>query len=285
MSAPGKPTEQARVLRRVAVAVAIACTIGVPGTGEAQRLQFAKLTADDGLSGPWVPTVYQDSRGFMWFGTRRGLDRYDGYSITNYRNVRGDTTSIPDNYIEFAREDRDSVLWIGTRKGLSRFDRAHDRFITAGLRLGQPDTFAPTCSIEWLPTFPPVVLKYWPAEFHDTFARGLARVAGTLLGAGAALFTAWLVGRTVLPGRARPMILELPTYKVPSIRNALLAAKDQSLSFLTTAGTVIETMRAGTGPSAGGSGAVVTTQPSTNQLPAPGNKMLAFFPNHPRPAR
>jgi ferrous iron transport protein B len=60
-----------------------------------------------------------------------------------------------------------------------------------------------------------------------------------LLGAAAALFTAWLVGRTILPGQARPMILELPTYKVPSLRNALLAAKDQGLSFITTAGTVI----------------------------------------------
>ena len=118
------------MLRRAAVAVAIACTLGFPTPGEAQRLQFTKLTADDGLSGPWVPAVYQDVRGFMWFGTRRGLDKYDGYSITNYRHVRGDSTSLPDNYIEFVREDRDSVLWIGTRKGLTRFDRAHDRFVT-----------------------------------------------------------------------------------------------------------------------------------------------------------
>ena len=70
-------------------------------------------------------------------------------------------------------------------------------------------------------------------------AAGLAFAGCYLLGAAAALFTAWLVGRTILPGRARPMILELPTYKVPSVRNALLAAKDQGLSFLTTAGTVI----------------------------------------------
>jgi hypothetical protein len=48
---------------------------------------------------------------------------------------------------------------------------AHDRFITAGLRLGQPDVFSPTCGIEWIPTFPPVVLKYWPAEFHEAFDR------------------------------------------------------------------------------------------------------------------
>ncbi len=70
-------------------------------------------------------------------------------------------------------------------------------------------------------------------------AAGLVFAGCYLLGAAAALFTAWLCGRTILPGRARPMILELPTYKVPSLRNALLAAKDQGLSFLMTAGTVI----------------------------------------------
>jgi ferrous iron transport protein B len=70
-------------------------------------------------------------------------------------------------------------------------------------------------------------------------AAGLAFAGCYLLGAAAAMFTAWLVGRTILPGRPRPMILELPTYKVPSITNALLAAKDQALSFVTTAGTVI----------------------------------------------
>jgi len=138
MSAPGKPTDHARALRRAAVA-AIACAIclALPGIVEAQRLQFSKLTADDGLSGPWVPNIYQDVRGFMWFGTRRGLDRYDGYSIINYRHVRGDSTSLPDNYIEFVREDRDSVMWIGTRKGISRFDRAHDRFQTYTVGPGQ----------------------------------------------------------------------------------------------------------------------------------------------------
>jgi ferrous iron transport protein B len=59
------------------------------------------------------------------------------------------------------------------------------------------------------------------------------------LGAGAAFLSALLFSRTVFRGRARPMILELPAYQRPSIRNALLAARDQSLSFLKTAGTVI----------------------------------------------
>jgi ferrous iron transport protein B len=68
---------------------------------------------------------------------------------------------------------------------------------------------------------------------------GLAFAGCYVLGGSAALFSAWLFGRTVLKGRARPMILELPSYKVPSLTNALLAAKDQGLAFLRTAGTVI----------------------------------------------
>jgi ferrous iron transport protein B len=60
-----------------------------------------------------------------------------------------------------------------------------------------------------------------------------------LLGALAALGTATLIGRTWLKGEARPMVLELPTYKWPSLRNALFTAKDQGLAFLQTAGTVI----------------------------------------------
>jgi ferrous iron transport protein B len=60
-----------------------------------------------------------------------------------------------------------------------------------------------------------------------------------VLGGTAGLFSAWILGRTVLRGRALPMALELPSYKMPSLGNALLAAKDQGLTFLRTAGTTI----------------------------------------------
>jgi ferrous iron transport protein B len=68
---------------------------------------------------------------------------------------------------------------------------------------------------------------------------GIAFAGCYMLGAAAALLSAVLLGRTILRGRARPMVLELPTYKVPSLTNALLTAKDQGLSFLRTAGTII----------------------------------------------
>ena len=70
-------------------------------------------------------------------------------------------------------------------------------------------------------------------------AAGLVFAGCYLLGAAAALVTAKLFGSTILKGRARPMILELPSYKVPSLRNALFTARDQGVAFLTTAGTVI----------------------------------------------
>lgn len=70
-------------------------------------------------------------------------------------------------------------------------------------------------------------------------AAGLAFAGCYLLGATAALVTAKIFGRTILKGRVRPMVLELPTYKTPSLRNALLTAKDQGLAFIRTAGTII----------------------------------------------
>lgn len=68
---------------------------------------------------------------------------------------------------------------------------------------------------------------------------GLAFAGCYLLGGAAALFTAFLTRRTILKGPSRPMVLELPSYKMPSLRNALVTAWQQGLEFLKTAGTVI----------------------------------------------
>ena len=68
---------------------------------------------------------------------------------------------------------------------------------------------------------------------------GLAFGACYVIGAAAAFVTALLFGETILRGAARPMMLELPSYKRPSILNALLTARDQGLAFLKTAGTII----------------------------------------------
>jgi ferrous iron transport protein B len=68
---------------------------------------------------------------------------------------------------------------------------------------------------------------------------GLAFTGCYTLGAAAALLTALLFRRTILPGNARAMVLELPTYKLPSLRTALLTTWDRAIVFLRKAGTII----------------------------------------------
>jgi ferrous iron transport protein B len=86
----------------------------------------------------------------------------------------------------------------------------------------------------------PVYVLLTSLIFADRPALAALAFAGCYaLGGTAALLSAILLGRTVLPGRPQPLVLELPSYKVPSLRNALLTARDQGLSFLQTAGTVI----------------------------------------------
>jgi ferrous iron transport protein B len=75
--------------------------------------------------------------------------------------------------------------------------------------------------------------------FRDAKWAALAFAGCYALGGLAGLFTARLFGSTAFKGTARPMILELPPYRTPSLTNALLSAKDQAFSFLRTAGTVI----------------------------------------------
>lgn len=74
---------------------------------------------------------------------------------------------------------------------------------------------------------------------EPTVWSGAAFAGCYLLGSGAAFFSAWLFGKSALRGAPRPMVLELPTYKRPSLNNALLTARDQGRAFLQTAGTVI----------------------------------------------
>ena len=81
------------------------------------------LDAGDGLTHDCVSAVWQDQRGFMWFGTRDGLNRYDGYTVTAYKTDIYDSTSISDNWITAIVEDSAGYLWVGTMTGgINRFD-------------------------------------------------------------------------------------------------------------------------------------------------------------------
>ncbi|MBL1845070.1 hypothetical protein ELE30_28690, partial [Klebsiella pneumoniae] len=63
-------------------------------------MKFRRLDTQDGLSSSQVNCIYRDSRGFMWFGTPYGLNRYDGFRFRNYYSNIRDTTSMRDNYTD-----------------------------------------------------------------------------------------------------------------------------------------------------------------------------------------
>ena len=94
----------------------------------AQRLQFRYITPDDGLASSWVQVVAQDRRGLMWFGTVRGLNRYDGYTLRTYRHDASDSTSVGDGRVNALYVDSSGTLWVGTDAALSRYDRSRDAF-------------------------------------------------------------------------------------------------------------------------------------------------------------
>jgi signal transduction histidine kinase/ligand-binding sensor domain-containing protein/DNA-binding response OmpR family regulator len=85
--------------------------------GHAQNRTFDHITIEKGLSQNTVNDILKDSRGFMWFATNDGLNRYNGYGIKVYRNDVLDSSSLSDNTIYCLLEDSHQNLWIGTRTG------------------------------------------------------------------------------------------------------------------------------------------------------------------------
>ncbi len=91
--------------------------------------QIEQLKIENGLSQSTIFSILQDKKGFMWFGTGNGLNKYDGYNFTIYMPDNSDSTSISDNLISALFEDEDGFIWIGTRDGaLNKFDRRTETF-------------------------------------------------------------------------------------------------------------------------------------------------------------
>lgn len=96
-----------------------------------QQINLTTFNSANGLSQNTIYSCYKDRYGLMWFGTADGLNKYDGYRVTVYKNQRNDSRSIGANLITSITEDGNGDLWIGTRLGgLSRYNRATDNFST-----------------------------------------------------------------------------------------------------------------------------------------------------------
>ncbi len=102
--------------------------IGFYSNCQRENLKFEHLDINSGLSQSNVLCILQDSRGFIWFGTQDGLNKYDGYNITIYKKDSKKAGSLSDNNINDIIEDKNGDLWIATGVGLNRYDRQKDEF-------------------------------------------------------------------------------------------------------------------------------------------------------------
>ncbi|RAV30890.1 hybrid sensor histidine kinase/response regulator transcription factor [Sinomicrobium soli] len=93
----------------------------------AQNRAFKKLQVEDGLSHNSVICMLQDAQGFMWFGTKDGLNRYDGYNFKLFQRESGNPESIGSNYIR-CLEEYGHYIWVGTDTGLFRYDEKSESF-------------------------------------------------------------------------------------------------------------------------------------------------------------
>ena len=100
---------------------------------QSQNLKFSHFGTGMGLSANNVTCILRDKQGFMWFGTRDGLNRYDGYGFEVYKNIPEDSQSLSSNFVTSIIEDRNGDFWVGTwGGGLNRFDKARRRFVRYG---------------------------------------------------------------------------------------------------------------------------------------------------------
>ncbi len=94
----------------------------------AQSYSFRNYQVENGLSNNTVYCNIQDTSGFLWFGTKDGLNRFDGYHFKVF-NMNDDTGGLPTNLIGSLLADKNNILWVGCQKGLYTFDRQKERLV------------------------------------------------------------------------------------------------------------------------------------------------------------
>jgi signal transduction histidine kinase/ligand-binding sensor domain-containing protein len=99
---------------------------------EGSDLKFRRLSTADGLSQTRVEEIVQDDRGFIWFGTQYGLNRFDGYEFKVFVHDPRNANSLSGVVVTALFKDRSGALWVGCKQFLDRFDPRTETFTPIG---------------------------------------------------------------------------------------------------------------------------------------------------------
>ncbi|MDR0412482.1 MAG: response regulator [Dysgonamonadaceae bacterium] len=119
-------------MKRLVSVLTILLSITVSG----YAYYFRSYQVENGLAHNSVWAVMQDSRGFMWFGTNDGLNRFDGKTFKVFRHIENDTFSIGNNFIHCLKEDSQGRFFVGTKEGLYLYDSNSETFRPVDLNSG-----------------------------------------------------------------------------------------------------------------------------------------------------
>jgi signal transduction histidine kinase/ligand-binding sensor domain-containing protein len=115
-------------LAKIIVAIVLAYLVALPNLHAQSTPRLDRIPSELGLSQNLITCIMQDRKGFLWVGTKDGLNRFDGYKFTVYQFDAYDSTSLSDSYITALLEDSRGRIWVGTQRGLNLFDRRAEVF-------------------------------------------------------------------------------------------------------------------------------------------------------------
>lgn len=116
------------VFKKTVLIIGFTLSALTPSFSQISLERLRHITNENGLSNTTINCIHQGYRGFMYFGTRDGFNRYDGINMTVFKNNPADPNSISDNFIRCIYENKNHEFWIGTSYGLNRFDRVSSSF-------------------------------------------------------------------------------------------------------------------------------------------------------------
>lgn len=116
------------IIQHTLIVSILAILLWMPVFSFARDIKFSRISVENGLPSNVVYAITQDKTGFIWFGTKEGLARYDGHNIVRIPLPEENFDEVSKQRINCLCEDEDHNLWIGTSYGILRFNQETETF-------------------------------------------------------------------------------------------------------------------------------------------------------------